>query len=266
MKRNRFTRALSAVLAETRGAGFGGRREAARSQPQPVSVSRRRLVTVHHAAAMHATTIGSASALASARLGVLGVCTVHRQNSASETPLAPAIDPAVAISATDVARDQRDHASRTLAAASTPAASQRPSAVRSSAISSAGRRRGSRRRARAGLRYGLRELRAHGRGEPRRREHHRTQRSPASAEARRRFAELIDRVQRGERFVVSRHGRPAVALVPPREELARRPHSAPKGLAAGAGALADWPELVSLVDEIYAARAGAPDRPTPDLD
>lgn len=90
--------------------------------------------------------------------------------------------------------------------------------------------------------------------------------SAVLAEARRRFAEFIDRVQRGERFVVSRHGRPAVALVPPREELARHPQSAPKGLAAGAGALADWPELVSVVDEIYTARAKASDRPAPDLD
>lgn len=86
------------------------------------------------------------------------------------------------------------------------------------------------------------------------------------AEAKRRFAELIDRVQRGERFVVSRRGHPAVALVPPREELARGPQSAPKGLAAGAGALADWPELDSVVDEIYAARAEASDRPPPRLD
>jgi prevent-host-death family protein len=86
------------------------------------------------------------------------------------------------------------------------------------------------------------------------------------AEAKRRFAELVDRVQRGERFVVSRRGRPAVALVPPREELARRSVSAPKGLAAGAGALADWAELDTVVDEIYAARAEAHDREPPGFD
>lgn len=86
------------------------------------------------------------------------------------------------------------------------------------------------------------------------------------AEAKRRFGELIDRVQRGERFIVSRRGQPAVALVPTRDELARRPPTAPKGLAAGAGALADWPELESVVDEIYTARAKASDRPAPELD
>jgi len=34
------------------------------------------------------------------------------------------------------------------------------------------------------------------------------------ADAKRRFSELIERVQRGERFVVSRRGKPVLALVP----------------------------------------------------
>ena len=85
------------------------------------------------------------------------------------------------------------------------------------------------------------------------------------AEAKRRFSELVDRVQRGERFVVSRHGRPVVALVRPDRELARRPAAAPRGLAAGAGALADWDDFSRIVDEIVEARAAAADRPEPDL-
>lgn len=87
-----------------------------------------------------------------------------------------------------------------------------------------------------------------------------------SSSWKRRFGELVGRVQRGERFVVSRRGHPAVALVPPRDELARRPRSAPRGLAAGAGALADWQELESVVEEIYAARAEALDRPATGLE
>jgi prevent-host-death family protein len=84
------------------------------------------------------------------------------------------------------------------------------------------------------------------------------------AEAKRRFSELIERVQHGERFVVLRHGRPAVALVPPDDSiLLRRPN--PAGLASIAGALADWEELPRIVDEIYAARRIARDRPGPDL-
>ena len=86
------------------------------------------------------------------------------------------------------------------------------------------------------------------------------------AEAKRRFGELIDRVQRGERFLVLRRGRAAVALVPPTAELRRRPSPAPRGLAAGAGALGDWEEFPEAVREIYAGRRSAKDRPAPDLD
>jgi prevent-host-death family protein len=85
------------------------------------------------------------------------------------------------------------------------------------------------------------------------------------AEAKRRFAELIDRVQRGERFVVSRRGHPVVALVPPGNELRSPMRAPPAGLAAVAGALADWEELDDVVSEIYAARRRARDRPPPEL-
>jgi prevent-host-death family protein len=86
------------------------------------------------------------------------------------------------------------------------------------------------------------------------------------AEAKRRFAELVDRVQKGERFVVSRRGRPAVALVrPTAAEFAGGTQPAPKGLAAGAGALADWEDLPDVVEELYAARRRAEDRSGPDL-
>ena len=85
------------------------------------------------------------------------------------------------------------------------------------------------------------------------------------AEAKSRFAELIDRVQQGERFLVLRRGRPAMALVPPGALDERRPRVPPRGLAAGVGALADWDELPQVVEELYAARRSAKDRPAPDL-
>lgn len=85
------------------------------------------------------------------------------------------------------------------------------------------------------------------------------------AEAKRRFSELVDRVGRGERFVVFRRGRPAVGLVPPENVEAERGEEPPVGLAAVAGALADWEELDAAVDEIYAARRRARDRPGPEL-
>jgi len=84
------------------------------------------------------------------------------------------------------------------------------------------------------------------------------------AEAKAAFSELIDRVERGERFVVSRRGKPAVALVPPGE--ARSPRGRPTGLASLAGALADWEDLPDVVDAIYASRRRAKDRPAPDFD
>lgn len=83
------------------------------------------------------------------------------------------------------------------------------------------------------------------------------------ADAKARFSELLERVARGERFVVSRRGTPAVALVPP-DEAGGRPQ-APVGLAAVAGALADWDDLEQVVEQIYQARRRARDRGAPDL-
>lgn len=86
------------------------------------------------------------------------------------------------------------------------------------------------------------------------------------AEAKRRFSELLDRVDAGERIVIARRGRPAVTLVAPRDDLAQGNLAAPTGFAALAGALADWDELDDVVADVYAARAESRDRPVPDLD
>jgi prevent-host-death family protein len=85
------------------------------------------------------------------------------------------------------------------------------------------------------------------------------------AEAKKRFSELVDRVRLGERFVVCRRGKPAVALVSPKEAL-ERPQTRPLGLSAVAGALADWDELEEVVEEIYATRKRARDRSVPDFE
>jgi prevent-host-death family protein len=78
------------------------------------------------------------------------------------------------------------------------------------------------------------------------------------AEAKRRFSELIERVGRGERVVVARRGRPVLAMIPPEERWIGRDE--PAGLAAVAGALADWEDLDAVVDEIYRSREQARDR------
>jgi len=83
------------------------------------------------------------------------------------------------------------------------------------------------------------------------------------AETKRRFSELIDRVQRGEHIVVARRGKPVLTLGPPGTEPRRR--EAPAGLASVVGALSDFPQLDAVVDEIYAARRRARDRKPPDL-
>jgi len=84
------------------------------------------------------------------------------------------------------------------------------------------------------------------------------------AEAKRRFSELIERIGRGERFVVARRGKPAVALVPP-DQAGEEPESL-IGLAAVAGSLADWEDLDKVVSEIYRSRLRAKDRAVPELD
>ena len=84
------------------------------------------------------------------------------------------------------------------------------------------------------------------------------------AEAKARFSELIDRVGRGERFVVYRRGKPALALVPLKEaQIGKR---RPEGLLSVVGALADWEDLDDVVKEIYQARRRARDRPAPTFD
>lgn len=85
------------------------------------------------------------------------------------------------------------------------------------------------------------------------------------AETKRRFAELIDRVLDGERVVVTRRGRPVAALVPPSDAAAREP-STHLGLAAFAGAMADWPEFEEVMAEVVTSRRHARDRDVPELE
>jgi prevent-host-death family protein len=84
------------------------------------------------------------------------------------------------------------------------------------------------------------------------------------AEAKRRFSELIDRVKLGERFLVERRGKPAVAHVPP-AELGSETVRNPAGLLALAGALADVEDFEATMREVVASRRRAKDRPAPDL-
>lgn len=84
------------------------------------------------------------------------------------------------------------------------------------------------------------------------------------AEAKRRFSELLDRVASGERFVVTRRGRPAAALCPP-VDAARVDEPEHLGLLAFAGALGEWPEFDAIMRDVVASRKKAGTRPAPDL-
>ncbi len=85
------------------------------------------------------------------------------------------------------------------------------------------------------------------------------------AEAKRRFSELIERVRRGETFVVTRHGKPVIALVRPDSPMTARGNE-PAGLAAVAGALEDWPDFEQVMRDVHASRRTACERPVPDLE
>ena len=67
------------------------------------------------------------------------------------------------------------------------------------------------------------------------------------ADAKRRFSELIERVQRGERFVVSRRGKPVLALVPPDEAARGEQQPTKRGFLALMGAR----EGIEGADEWY---------------
>ncbi len=90
------------------------------------------------------------------------------------------------------------------------------------------------------------------------------------AEAKRRFSELIDRVRAGEHFVVTRRGKPVIALLPPAEvDLMAHTQGEPLGLAAFVGIL-ETVEGIAEIDvdemlaEIYADRLRAMPRDLPD--
>ena len=81
-------------------------------------------------------------------------------------------------------------------------------------------------------------------------------------EAKRRFSEIMGRVlYRGERFIVERHGTPAVALIS-LDDLSRleQHRPAPKGLLPVLGALAEFEGFGEIMDAVYRERQTAEDR------
>ena len=85
------------------------------------------------------------------------------------------------------------------------------------------------------------------------------------ADAKRRFSELIDRVRTGERFIVTRRGKPVLALVPPSSSSNETPERPRVGLLALVGLVENW-DHEGFVEEIDAARRRSRGRPVPELD
>ena len=79
--------------------------------------------------------------------------------------------------------------------------------------------------------------------------------------AKARFSEIISRlIHRKEAVVITRKRRPVAAIVP-YEEWARRTAAKPEGLAAAAGALAEFDEEIgTILEAVYAARLEDEDR------
>ncbi len=84
------------------------------------------------------------------------------------------------------------------------------------------------------------------------------------ADVKARFSEVLSSVALGAHVLITKRGKPIAALVPPGDVVAPTP--AHLGLAAFAGALADWEDLPEAMEGIAAARGRAVDRPAPDLD
>jgi prevent-host-death family protein len=86
------------------------------------------------------------------------------------------------------------------------------------------------------------------------------------AEAKRRFSELIDRVARGERFVVTRRGSPVVVLGPWEPDDDELPPGRRRHLLEFAGILEGLmtdEEVDEMVEEIYADRRRSKSRDVP---
>lgn len=89
------------------------------------------------------------------------------------------------------------------------------------------------------------------------------------ADAKRRFSELIERVGRGERFVVTRRGKPVLALVAPEsvpdepEKPKKRGFMALWGVLEGVEGADEWYEEMQRV---VADRKNYPPRPMPYFD
>ena len=83
------------------------------------------------------------------------------------------------------------------------------------------------------------------------------------AEIKRRFSEILNRIEmRGERIAIRRRGRTVAVIGPPgaADEPLVAPATPRRGLAAAAGAWEDHPDIEAFIADIRRARERALDR------
>lgn len=85
----------------------------------------------------------------------------------------------------------------------------------------------------------------------------------SAAEVKRRFSEVVERVARGERFVVTRHGRPVLGIVDAETASAGGKAAGVLTLMGALSGVRGAPDWAASVDEVVAQRATAADRPVP---
>ncbi len=85
------------------------------------------------------------------------------------------------------------------------------------------------------------------------------------AAVKRRFSDVLGRVQHhGSRYVIERHGTPVAAVVS-LDDLARLGGAPPAGFAGFVGAFDDADELPGMLDQVVRERDAQSTRPAPSL-
>ena len=81
-------------------------------------------------------------------------------------------------------------------------------------------------------------------------------RKVSAAEAKRKFSDLVRQVQRGNRVLIHKNGKPAAALVSISDlnALSRTSDDKPGGLLKYVGLFADFPEWGQIMKEVVASR------------
>lgn len=86
------------------------------------------------------------------------------------------------------------------------------------------------------------------------------------AEAKRRFSEIVNEVvYHKKRFLISRHGKPVIGLVPAEEVKEKTTEPSKNGFLSLVGLWGDMENLDEIIEQIYKERETEIPRPVPSL-